>query len=229
MTGLRLLLIEDDCQCAAEICEDLAAAGHEVSHVADCTGVFDMARQGSYDAMILDRRLPCCDGVRMLGEWRSQGLDLPVLILTAAAGLHDRVEGLDAGGDDYLVKPFEPIELEARLRAIVRRGQQGTVMPTSLSCGSIEIDRLRREVRRDGQRIFLQPREHRLLEELALQPGEVVPRALLLQSVWNLQFDPRTKLIESHMSRLRDKLNAGFAADAIETVRGVGYRLRIDG
>lgn len=228
MTGLRLLLIEDDAQCAAQVREDLTKAGHAVTHFGDCASGFAAARAGDYDAMILDRSLPDGDGVQMLGASRAQGMDLPALILTASAGLHQRVEGLDAGGDDYLVKPFESIELEARLRAIVRRARQDVAVGSHLSCGTIEIDRLRREVRRAGQRVVLQPREHRLLEELALQHGNVVTRTMLLQSVWNLQFDPRTKLIESHMSRLRDKLNAGFAVDAIETVRGVGYRLRVD-
>jgi two-component system OmpR family response regulator len=150
-------------------------------------------------------------------------------MVTVMAGLHERIAGLDSGADDFLAKPFDVGELDARMRALLRMSARRSAPATDvLTIGSIEIDFRKREVRRRGQLIAVQPREFKLLAELAASAGEVVPRAQLLERVWNLHFDPRTKLIETHVSRLRDKLNAYGERDAIETVRGIGYRLPID-
>ena len=228
MAGLNLLLVEDDDADARTIEHGLAARGHKVQRKDRISGIVEPGRLSAFDVIILDRRLPEGDSVDHMRSWRAAGLDTPVLILSAMGTIAARIEGLDAGADDYLVKPFDAGELDARLRTIVRRRGQPGDGATLLTCGSIRVDRIRRETFRDGRRINLQPREQKLLEELALRPGEVVARQTLLRSVWNLGFDPRTKLIETHVSRLRDKLNSGFKDDAIETVRGVGYRLRCD-
>ncbi|WP_370059818.1 response regulator transcription factor [Novosphingobium sp. P6W] len=150
----------------------------------------------------------------------------PVLILTSLGAIEDRVTGLGSGADDYLVKPFAMAELRARIGALSRRGKSGLADTTA--CGSIKIDRVRREVWREGRRIVLQPREYELLEQLMRQPDKVMSRAMLLEQVWHFHFDPQTNIVETHMSRLRQKLNAGCERDAIQTVRGVGYKLRSD-
>jgi len=228
MAGLTLLLVEDDDTDARTIEDGLMERGHSVQRSSTAPGTTDPGRLAMFDVIILDRRLAESDGVDHMRGWRAAGMDVPVLILSALGTVAARIEGLEAGADDYLVKPFDAGELDVRLRAIARRRSQGSDSATVLTCGSIRVDRMRRETFREGRRINLQPREQKLLEELALRPGETVSRQSLLQSVWNLSFDPRTKLIETHVSRLRDKLNSGFAGDAIETVRGCGYRLRCD-
>lgn len=178
------------------------------------------------DLMIVDRMLPDMDGIAVVQTARSSGYLGPVLLLTALGSIEDRVTGLRAGADDYLVKPFAVAELVARIEALLRRG---TKQQEVASFGSIRIDRLRREVWREDQRVVLQPREFELLERLVSQNGKTVSRTMLLEQVWHLHFDPQTNIVETHMSRLRQKLNAGFDIDAIRTVRGIGYSLRADG
>ena len=229
MNDKTLLLVEDDRETAGRIERTLGADGYAIvgaRSMAEVGGI-DL---GTIDAVILDRMLASVDSLAAIKEWRATGLDAPILILSNLATVRDRIEGLKAGADDYLIKPFAVEELAAKVDALTRmrarvRANEGADV---LTCGSITVDRLRREARREGRLIALQPRELKLLEELALSPGRTVPRSRLLKNVWNLTFDPRTKLIESHVSRLRDKLAFAGAVDAIETVRGVGYRLRTD-
>ncbi len=177
------------------------------------------------DVIVLDRMMPELDGFSVLKRLRAGGVSAPVLMLTALGRIEDRVDGLEAGADDYLVKPFAFSELAARIQALGRRSSPASIT-TQLSAGEIEIDLLTREVRRGGKTILLQPREFRLLEELMRHAGEFVTRTMLLERVWDFHFDPQTKIVETHMSRLRSKLNEGGRTDPIETVRGVGYRLR---
>lgn len=220
---MKILLVEDDDDAASRIDCDLRAFGHAITRVG-ATGDAAAARPGDYDAIVLDRRLPDGDGVDLVRRWRQSGFDAPVILLTALSGVASRIEGLDAGADDYLIKPIDNAELEARLRALRRRaGESGA---NRLTCGTIVIDRLSREAYRNARRLILKPRELRLLEELMLGAGEIVTRAHLLQAVWHLNFNPRTKLIESQMSHLRDKLTEQGLPDPIETIRGVGYRIR---
>jgi two-component system OmpR family response regulator len=224
---MRYLLVEDDKALAARTAAALTDLGHDILHVPTIHGALILAQHERPDAIILDRMLPDGDSTSIIGEWRSAGLDMPIVMLTVQAALHERIDGLDAGADDYLAKPCDPVELDARLRALVRlRDRSGAPAKDVLVTGDIELDYRRREVRRDGRLIALQPREFKLLELLMSHVGEIVPRSQLLSDVWNLRFDPRTKLIETHISRLRDKLNAGFEGDVIETIRRIGYRLR---
>lgn len=222
---MKILIVEDDEETAAYIRQGLSEAGHTV----DCTtnghdGLF-LAAGGDYDVMVFDRMLPVMDGLTLVKMLRGSGVRTPVLFLTNVSGIDDRVEGLEAGGDDYLVKPFAFSELAARIQALGRR-LAPPVVATKLQANGIEMDLLTREVRREGRSIALQPREYRLLEELMRHAGEFVTRTMLLERIWDFHFDPQTKIVETHMSRLRAKLNEGFAQDAIETVRGVGYRMR---
>jgi len=226
---MRYLLIEDDPALAERTAAALVALGHEVMHSGRIRGALELAQKERPDAIILDRILPDGDSATVIGEWRKAGLDMPIVMLSVRAALHERIDALDAGADDYLAKPFDPAELDARLRALQRLRERGTTATTEvLSAGDIELDYRKREVRRGGKLIPLQPREFKLLELLLSHAGEIVPRSQLLSEVWNLRFDPRTKLIETHVSRLRDKLNAGFDGDVIETIRRIGYRLRKD-
>jgi two-component system OmpR family response regulator len=227
---MRYLLVEDDKALAARTAAALTELGHEILQVASIEGAQAMAEEERPDAIILDRLLPDGDSTLFIGAWRRAGLDMPIVMLTVQAALHERIDGLDAGADDYLAKPCDPIELDARLRALVRlRERSGAPANDMLVAGDLELDYRRREVRRGGKLIPLQPREFKLLELMMSHAGEIVPRSQLLADVWNLRFDPRTKLIETHISRLRDKVNAGFEGDVIETIRSIGYRLRKDG
>lgn len=227
MLGLNVLVVDDDDSIVEGIREHLTGRGHAVETRGSIAAAARALEEQRFDVLVLDRLLGDGDIARALPAWRAGGIATPVILLTSMTTVGDRVEGLDAGADDYLLKPFDPAELEARVRSLARRALSGSG-GSKLVCGSIEVDRFRREARRGGVRIALQPRELKLLEELALHPGEAVSRDALLSAVWNLHFDPRTKLIESHISRLRDKLNVGHAIDAVETVRGIGYRLRQD-
>lgn len=226
---MRLLLVEDDEPTAAHVAEGLADLGHLVDRcdngadaLARLTG-----RNGPYDAVILDRLLPGLDGVEVVSEMRAAGVRVPVLMLTALGSIEDRVEGLEAGADDYLIKPFALPELIARLNALRRRAESPEA-PQVVAASGMELDRLARTVIREGRRVLLQPREFQLLEQLMLNAGRFVSRRMLLESVWGYRFDPQTNIVESHMSRLRAKLNNGFERDVIETVRGSGYRIGVD-
>lgn len=223
---MRILLAEDDADMARFVSDALTKQGHDVVSVTDGAEALKLGLEGGWGLVVLDRMLPGRDGLDVLRALRGNGHNVPVLMLTALGQIEDRVAGLDAGADDYLVKPFALSELLARLNALIRRAgpvDQGTI----LACAGITLDLRARQVRRDGNAILLQPREFRLLEELLREGGGILTRKMLLQRVWDFHFDPETKLVETHMSRLRSKLNEGFADDVIETVRGMGYRLRV--
>ena len=222
---LRILLAEDDADTRHFVERGLRELGHNVIVADDGMDALHLALSEQLDVIILDRMLPRLDGLSVLRRSRSGGVQVPVLMLTALGRIEERVGGLEAGADDYLVKPFAFSELAARVQALGRRSAPAEVT-TRLQVGAIEMDLLRREVRRGGLAVVLQPREFRLLEELLRHAGEFVTRTMLLERVWDFHFDPQTKIVETHMSRLRAKLNEGFADDAIETVRGVGYRIR---
>ena len=224
---LRLLLIEDDEEIAAFVVEALERTGHIVERAGDGNEGLDRALAVDFDVVILDRMLPGMDGLEVLARIRGGGGGAPVIILTARDAITDRVAGLDAGADDYLVKPFAIAELEARISALGRRPRSPDRDGIVVS-GSVRLDRMNRAVSRGGRPVALQPREFQLLDELMRHGGRVVTRAMLLKAVWRFDFDPQTRIIESHISRLRAKLDAGFAEGAIETLRGTGYRMRGD-
>jgi two-component system, OmpR family, response regulator len=220
-TGKRLLLVEDDGGLASSLAARLRANGYVVEHQADGREGLAEALRQDFDVLVVDRMLPGMNGVELVKALR-QRKDTPVIYLTTMSGIDDRVEGLDAGGDDYLTKPFAFAELLARIRALTRRP---THAPARLAAGSIEMDLVARTVTRDGRRIELVPQEFRLLEYLLKNAERVVTRKMLLEKVWNVHFDPGTNVVESHVSRLRASLNEGFSSDPIQTVRGEGYRL----
>ena len=221
---LKVLVVEDDSDTRAYIERGLRELGHVVSAVADGREALFGATSETFDAIVLDRMLPGLDGMTVLRSLRAAGVTAPVLMLTALARVEDRVEGLEAGADDYLVKPFAFTELSARLNALARR-PAAAAAETRLQAGDVEMNLLKREVRRQGRRIELQPREFALLEELMRNAGRIVTRTMLLERVWDFHFDPRTNIVETHVSRLRSKLNAGFETDPIQTVRGAGYMI----
>jgi two-component system OmpR family response regulator len=222
---MKLLLIEDDRETAAYIQNGLQEHGHVVDHAATGRDGLFLASAESYDVLIVDRMLPGLDGLGIVRTLRGAAVKTPVLFLTAMGGVGDRVQGLEAGGDDYLVKPFAFAELLARVNALTRRPPLSD-MQTVLRVSDLEIDLLKRTVTRKRQRIDLQPREFRLLEYLVRNADRVVTRTMLLENVWDFHFDPKTNIVETHISRLRAKLNAGGEADLIHTVRGSGYLVR---
>jgi two-component system OmpR family response regulator len=222
---MRILIIEDDPETRAFVARGLGEAGHQVTTAADGRdGVF-AATDGAFDAIVVDRMLPGLDGLSVVKMLRAGGTITPILMLTAMGGIEDRVEGLDSGADDYLVKPFAFSELAARINALGRR-PTAQAEPRRLAVADIEIDLERRTVSRAGKRVVLPPREFALLAELMRNPRRVMTRTMLLERVWDFDFDPRTNIVETHLSRLRSKLNAGFDEDAIETIRGAGYMIR---
>jgi two-component system OmpR family response regulator len=225
--GRKILLVEDDKETAAYLARGLAEEGHVVEHVIDGRDGLFHASDGSLDLIILDRMVPGLDGLALLRAARAAGLATPVLILSALASVSDRIEGLEAGADDYLVKPFSFAELLARVNALLRRGEgRSTAGPeVRLVVADLEIDLLARIVRRAGRTIELKPREYRLLEYFARNEGRVVTRTMLLEKVWEYHFDPGTNVIDVHISRLRRKLEDGFERPILHTVRGAGYRL----
>ena len=223
---MKVLLIEDDQETSAYVARGLREQGHVVDLAATGRDGLFLASDGGHDVLIVDRMLPGLDGLGLVQALRSTGVKAPVLFLTALGGVGDRVRGLDAGGDDYLVKPFAFAELLARINALARRPPLAETQ-TVMRAGDLEMDLLRRSVRRAGTRIELQPREFQLLEYLLRNADRVVTRTMLLEAVWDFHFDPRTNIVETHISRLRAKLSQGGAPDLIQTVRGAGYMLRI--
>lgn len=222
---MRILVVEDDLETASYIAKGLNESGHAVDVSHDGKDGLFMGLELSYDAIVVDRMLPGLDGLSVIQTLRSAKKQTPVLILSALGEVDDRVEGLRAGGDDYLVKPFAFAELLARLEALVRRGDvQAT--ETTLRVGDLEMDLLSRVVKRAGRVIELQPREFRLLECLMRHSGQVVTRTMLLESVWNYHFDPQTNIIDVHVSRLRGKIDKSFEQPLLHTIRGAGYSLR---
>ncbi len=222
---MRVLVIEDDSDTLAYIAQGLEQHGHVVDKSSDGKDGLFMALEESHDVIVLDRMLPGLDGLSILQALRSSGDASPVLILSALGEVDDRVEGLRKGGDDYLTKPFAFSELLARLEALVRRGDADAV-ETKLQVADLRMDLLARTVRRGHTAIELQPREFRLLEYLMRHSGQVITRTMLLEKVWDYHFDPQTNVIDVHISRLRGKIDKGFAEPLVHTVRGVGYVLR---
>jgi two-component system OmpR family response regulator len=222
---MKLLLVEDDREAAAYLQRALVEAGHIIDHAATGRDGLLLAAGEPYDVIILDRMLPQVDGLTILRTIRASGVNTPVLLLTALGGIDDRVEGLEAGGDDYLVKPFAFAELMARVNALARRPPTQDIR-TSLQVSDLILDLLKRTVSRRGVRIDLQPREFQLLEFLMRHAGRIVTRTMLLESVWDFHFDPKTNIVETHVSRLRAKVDRGHTHELIHTVRGAGYCLR---
>ena len=227
---MRILVVEDDSEVAGFVTKGLREAGHEAAQAGNGVDGLSLATREPFDAIILDRMLPGrLDGLGVLETLRAQDNQTPVLFLSAMVGVDDRVRGLQAGGDDYLTKPFAFSELLARVEALTRRrraAQSAARGATLLVVGDLEMDLLSRTVRRRGQKIDLQPREFRLLEFLMRHAGQVVTRTMLLEGVWDYHFDPQTNVIDVHVSRLRQKIDKPFDAASIQTVRSAGYMLR---
>lgn len=222
---MRILLVEDDAEAAAYAAKGLREAGHVVDHALDGETGVDMAAAGDYDAYVIDRMLPKMDGLTLLSRRRDNGDETPALFLSALGEVDDRVSGLKAGGDDYLVKPYAFQELLARVEALGRRRAAPTNVTTRYQVGDLEIDVLTRTVRRASKKIDLQPREFRLLEYLMRHAGQIVTRTMLLENVWEYHFDPQTNVIDVHISRLRSKIDKDFDKPLLKTVRGAGYTL----
>lgn len=221
---MKLLIIEDDPSTAAYVASGLKEHGHVVDHAANGREGLFLAAGEPYDVMIVDRMLPGLDGLGIVKTIRSAGIRTPVLFLTTMGGIDDRVEGLEAGADDYLVKPFSFAELLARINALARRPPISAA-ETKLSVGDLELDLLKRTVVRAGRRVDLQPQEFKLLEYLVRHAGRIVTRTMLLENVWDFHFDPQTNVVETHISRLRSKVDRGFETELIHTVRGSGYSI----
>jgi two-component system OmpR family response regulator len=226
---MKILLIEDDSSVADFIVRGFREAGHNIDHADDGKDGLFLATTESYDVMIVDRMLPGVDGLSIIRTLRASEETTPILILSALGQVDDRVKGLQAGGDDYLVKPFAFSELEARIEALMRRSQGAQSAETKLSVGDLKMDLLAREVRRGSELITLQPRDFQLLEYLMRHAGQVVTRTMLLESVWDYHFDPQTNVIDVHISRLRAKIDKGFPQSLIHTVRGAGYKIDATG
>lgn len=224
---MRILVIEDDKETLDYLAKGLSESGHAVDRAEDGKDGLFLALENDYDVLVVDRMLPALDGLSLIQTLRSSGKTTPVLILSALGDVDDRVTGLQAGGDDYLVKPFAFSELAARLEALTRRREVGTP-ETSLKVGDLELDLLSRAVRRAGRMIRLQPREFSLLEYLMRHVDQVVTRTMLLEGVWNYHFDPQTNVIDVHVSRLRSKIDRGFDRPLLHTVRGAGYKLSVE-
>jgi two-component system OmpR family response regulator len=221
---MRILVLEDDLRTADYIAAGLREQGHTVDHLSDGRTGLVRAASESYDVMVVDRMLPGLDGLSLVKTLRGAAIFTPVLFLTALDGVDERVTGLNAGGDDYLTKPFAFSELSARVIALTRRGGR-TAPQTRLKVGDLELDLLTHTARRAGREIALQPREFKLLEYLMRNTGQVVTRTMLLENVWEFHFDPQSSVVETHISRLRAKIDDGGEMQLIQTIRGVGYRI----
>lgn len=219
---MRVLVIEDDSETADYICSSLKALGHVTKLASDGKQGFLDALDSDFDVMVVDRMLPGLDGLSLVKSVRSANVSTPILFLSAMGGLNDRVDGLEAGADDYLAKPFAFSELSARLSALARRPPMQTE-ESVLRLADLELDLIRHDVRRSGQDIPLQPREFRLLTYLMKNAERVVTRTMLLEAVWDFHFDPNTNVVETHISRLRNKIDKPFETPLIHTVRGSGY------
>jgi two-component system OmpR family response regulator len=222
---MRILVIEDDRQAAQFLVKGLSESGYTVDHAATGPDGLHLATGERYDAIVIDRMLPGIDGLLIVEALRKEGNRTPILFLSAMGQVDDRVKGLRAGGDDYMTKPYAFSELLARLEALMRRAS-GTAPETVLKVADLELNLLTRAVARAGTRIDLQPREFQILEYLMRHAGQVVTRTMLLEAVWNYHFDPQTNVIDVHISRLRQKLDKGFAQPLLHTVRSAGYSLR---
>lgn len=221
---MRILIIEDDLEAADAMKRGLTDAGYECQHAPDGEEGLKAARDGEFDVLIVDRMMPKMNGVEVVETLRREGDGTPVLFLSALGEIDDRVVGLKAGADDYLVKPYAFAELTARVEALSRRRETGAVA-TTLKVGELEMNLIARTVHRAGTEIDLQPREFQLLEFMMRHAGQSVTRTMLLEKVWEYHFDPQTNVIDVHISRLRSKIDKGFDRPMLQTVRGAGYRL----
>ena len=224
---MRVLVVEDDSKIASFVVNGLKQNGFAVDHASDGEAGFALAQTVTYDTAVLDIMLPKLDGLSLLRQLRHEKVLIPVLILSAKASVDDRVKGLQAGGDDYLTKPFAFSELLARVHALIRRATH-TAEPTKLSADDLTMDLLTREVTRAGQRIELQSREFALLELLLRHPGRAATKTMILEQVWDYSFDPQTNVVDVLVHRLRAKVDKGFPVKLIQTIRGVGYVLKRD-
>jgi two-component system, OmpR family, response regulator len=222
---MRLLLVEDDPKIASFIVKGMKAEGYAVDHASDGQEGLHMAVTEPYDAAIIDVMLPKLDGLSLIERMRKEKVNTPVIILSAKGSVDDRVKGLQMGGDDYLTKPFAFSELLARIQALMRRSS-GLSEPTRLTYGDLTVNLLTREVTRGGRKIELQRLEFALLEYLMRNAGRVVSKTMIMEHVWDYNFDPQTNVVESRVCRLRDKIDRGFEKKLIQTVRGVGYALK---
>jgi two-component system, OmpR family, response regulator len=223
---MRVLVVEDDLQTADYVRDGLAAVGCEVAVAQDGVAGLALARGERFDVLVIDRMLPRLDGLSLVAALRGEQVQTPVLFLTAMGAIADRVEGLEGGGDDYLVKPFSIEELGARVSALARRPAMRGKDAARLRNGDLTLDRLQRTVQRGDRRIELLPLQFKLLEFLLLHEGDVVTRTMLLEGVWGLRFDPRTNIVETHVSHLRGKIDHPGEPSLIVTVRGAGYTIR---
>lgn len=221
---MRILILEDDQRTSDYLVKGLTEAGHVCDSVEDGRDALFAATRKSYDLIIADRMTPGIDGLSMVKAARAAGVKTPVLFLTSIGGVDDRVDGLEAGGDDYLIKPFAFSELLARVHALGRRPHV-VEQTTTLKVADLEMDLVKRRVTRDGQAIDLQPREFALLEVLMRGEGRVITRTMLLERVWDFHFDPKTSVVETHISRLRSKIDKPFKVQLLHTVRSTGYSL----
>ncbi len=221
---MRILIVEDDLEAAEAMAKSLTEVGHACVTAEDGEVGLKRARGGDFDVIIVDRMMPRMDGISMVEAIRREGDQTPVMFLSALGEVVHRVEGLSAGGDDYLVKPYALAELSARIDALARRRETGSVL-TVLRVGDLEMDLIARTVRRAGREIDLQPREFQLLEFLMRHADQSVTRTMLLEKVWEYHFDPQTNVIDVHISRLRSKIDKGFEKQMLQTVRGAGYKL----
>lgn len=224
---MRILVVEDDKLARDFIADSLHQQGHTVDHVGDGLSGLELGLDGGHDVIVVDRMLPGMSGLEVIRAWREAGVKTPVLMLTALGSVEDRVTGLNTGADDYLVKPFVFSELSARLNALTRRPPLAQ-RSQRFVIADLEIDVVAHSVTRAGKMIDLTAQEFKLLERLARHAGQVVTRAMLLESLWGFHFDPRANLIDAHISRLRAKVDRGFDSDLIHTIRGVGYALRAE-
>ncbi len=222
---MRLLIIEDDSRTARYLLRGLSESGHVVDHAAEGETGLALALEGIYDALIVDRRLPTLDGLTLVRRLRAKGAVMPVLMLSALGSSAEKVEGLQAGCDDYLAKPYAFSEVLARLDSLARRVDR-TQRLAVLRVADLELDTQARQASRAGQPVRLQHREFLLLEQLMRHAGQVVTRSMLLEAAWNYDFDPRGNIIDMHMHRLRQKIDQGFAHALIHTVLGAGYMIR---
>lgn len=222
---MRVLMVEDDATIADFVAKGLTEAGYAVDVARDGERGVDLAIGGTYDVAIVDLMLPRLDGVALIDRIRARGIRLPVLILSARRSVDDRVKGLQAGGDDYLIKPFAFAELLARLQALIRRSS-GQTEPARLSFGGLSLDLLSRRAERDGRAIELRPREFSLLEYLLRNQGRVLTKTMILSHVWGYNFDPGTNVVDVLVSRLREKIDRDFEPKVLHTVRGVGYVIK---
>jgi two-component system OmpR family response regulator len=223
--AMRILVVEDDRDAASWLIKGLREAGHVADHAADGDDGLNMAREKVHDVIIVDRMLPKLDGLALIRGLREEGIQTPVLILSALGDVDEKVKGLRAGGDDYLGKPYSFAELLARIEGLARRNTSEPLQ-TRLNVLDLEMNLLTRTVTRAGRPILLQPREFKLLEYLMRNAGNVVTRTMLLENVWDYHFDPQTNVIDVHISRLRTKIDKGFPEPMLQTVRGAGYMIR---